>query len=893
MSGVSMPAYNARSRTRGPGIMRPVRQRVAGNNVAFNVLIVLLPKDLTSICNEDAPDLMDEDFYSVTRMRTGEDLASDLRFLSRYGLTKKLTLQRRNADHYVLDELTKAVADMTVNANISFPPYSPDPLDLSPDELNQDVRKEFHNLPFRFITPGYSNAHQGQRYLRVDHSFTFQQLQFSTFQKKCERVRAPDDGSTGLLYLCPKGGPVIGPVEPRSPQQHFCFANRIMGYLVQGFDNAPSLPGNFFTTPCKAACPANDAPNPPASLLAPATPYSSSSSITGSSSSAVPRYYNRDHSGSPRPNGQTPSTARTSISSGSNILVGPITRYQNRDRSASPHPVQYRRRPRSPSQHHQRSQSSSPESLHFGRESHSPSTPDDSQAASPSTRAPSVPFTSADIHDLSDLSHAIHVSADLDYSTSTLHFEADTLNDAADGLINVLKHCYVQLTDQQDSEPLSFVNPVPDSTFSTYRGEHLTKHDLTIGDVKSVFSMSSWMFRVGSPDATDSIGDGVMRQVIDTALHKCLRWTSDTTEVYGDISAITGDASMTLDDDFVSLKLSRFPSAEKLTVVCNAPRPITPAIFSLIVNGASCLTNQDSINDHGSWLRALSPALAEVLASLPAADGSASDLPVDTVNRSHITRICQSRLDTSFSEIRRTPLDRWPIVRKDFIFAALLGYSHDQFLGSQEYQAFKDGFDMYLTPSIPSLAQALQANFSNMLLQIYDHEPTADAIESMLRFEVDGDSTFHTQISPYLRFFKNAVVEYLRGTGHPVHPLFEGLDNSEAMHPNHRARRFVKVLSGIPLLPLDSSTRFKVVVVQNVPQDACFGGTLNPETDLIPPIAHACIHRLDVFANAPIINWLVTAPSTHVDESPLGICLHTALVELGEDSFNGRLPLSV
>ncbi|KAG2029323.1 hypothetical protein BDR03DRAFT_1018547 [Suillus americanus] len=288
------------------------------------------------------------------------------------------------------------------------------------------------------------------------HSFTFQQLQFSTFQKKCERVRAPDDGSTGLLYICPKGGPVIRPVEPRSPQQHFCFANRIMGYLVQGFDNAPSLPGNFFTT------------------LSPATPYSSSSSITGSSSSAVPHYYNRDHLGSPRPNGQTPSTVRTSISSGSNILASPITRYQNRDRSASPHPVQYRRRPRSPSQRHQRSQSSSPEILHFGWESHSPSTPDDSQAASPSTHAPSVPFTSVDIHDLSDLSHAIHVSADLDYSTSTLHFEADTLNDATDGLINVLKHCYVQLTNQQDSEPLSFINPVPDSTFSTYRGEHLT-----------------------------------------------------------------------------------------------------------------------------------------------------------------------------------------------------------------------------------------------------------------------------------------------------------------------------------------------------------------------------------------------------------------------------------
>jgi hypothetical protein len=145
---------------------------------------------------------MEEDFLSVTRMRTGEDLASDLRFLTRHGLTKKLTLQRRNTDDYVLSELVKAVTDMTIDGNLSFPSYTCDPLYLASDEPNQDIREEFHKLPFRFIIPGYSNAHHGQRYLRVDQSFTFQQLQFPTFQKKCERVRAPDDGSTGLLYLC-------------------------------------------------------------------------------------------------------------------------------------------------------------------------------------------------------------------------------------------------------------------------------------------------------------------------------------------------------------------------------------------------------------------------------------------------------------------------------------------------------------------------------------------------------------------------------------------------------------------------------------------------------------------------------------------------------------------
>jgi hypothetical protein len=119
----------------------------------------------------------------------------------------------------------------------------------------------------------------------------------------------------------------------------------------------------------------------------------------------------------------------------------------------------------------------------------------------------------------------------------------------------------------------------------------------------------SYSFLVsGSPDTTDSIGDGVMRQVIDTALHKCLRWTS---EVHGDISTITGDTSITLDDNFVSLKLklSRFPTvgfgclcALYLLKVCNAPHPITPDIFSLIINGAFCLIDSDSINEHDSFI---------------------------------------------------------------------------------------------------------------------------------------------------------------------------------------------------------------------------------------------------------------------------------------------------
>lgn len=45
------------------------------------------------------------------------------------------------------------------------------------------------------------------------------------------------------------------------------------------------------------------------------------------------------------------------------------------------------------------------------------------------------------------------------------------------------------------------------------------------------------------------------------------------------------------------------------------------------------------------------------------------------------------------------------MVRQDLICAALLGYSHDEFVNSKEYLAFKDGFDLHVTSSIPSLSE--------------------------------------------------------------------------------------------------------------------------------------------------------------------------------------------
>jgi hypothetical protein len=87
-----------------------------------------------------------------------------------------------------------------------------------------------------------------------------------------------------------------------------------------------------------------------------------------------------------------------------------------------------------------------------------------------------------------------------------------------------------------------------------------------------------------------------------------------------------------------------------------------------------------------------------------------------------------------------------------------------------------------------------------------------DALIPLLRFEIDGDAVFRAHMSPMLESFQDAFYRYLRGSGHPNDPLFSAFTVQEgaAADPNYRARRFVKVLSGIHLLPPTTLRLFKV-----------------------------------------------------------------------------------
>jgi hypothetical protein len=77
---------------------------------------------------------------------------------------------------------------------------------------------------------------------------------------------------------------------------------------------------------------------------------------------------------------------------------------------------------------------------------------------------------------------------------------------------------------------------------------------------------------------------------------------------------------------------------------------------------------------------------------------------------------------------------------------------------------------------------------------------------SLLKYHVHGDPGFSGRATALLPKLRAALARYLCGKGHPSDPILEGLidvqtwieDNQD---PSYCAHRFVKLLSGVTLLP--------------------------------------------------------------------------------------------
>ncbi|KAG2127387.1 hypothetical protein BD769DRAFT_1775932 [Suillus cothurnatus] len=820
-----------------------------------------------------------------------------------------------------MNQILHAVRQMAHDGGLKFPAWEPEPLALATDAPNREVRLQFHGLPFRFLQPGNSNATQGRRHLKVDSSFCWQTLEAGKFFKRCERIKSPEDSSVLLVYLCPKGGDVIGPLIKGSPYQHHCFANRVIAHLIQGYKDPPDIPDRFTTVPCNSACPPEDSVNPhepqtrtPAPSPAiytqsvPSTPATSTSasstpsfaSSTSNVSASVPCYHNRDRSASPHASADNTSVLFHCESQSHPAVEERLIDLRPLVQITRPHNVT--ERPRSPLCPY-----SQPSTSH---NSITPP-PNQSQPAAASlsdivldvsrprrgshrhaprvsyddTGSPIIPFDTASFISIDQLCQSIDASADVGHSTSILHIEAESIIHAANGLVGWLKHQRLHMDD-----PHSYKPPNDASSF-------VISPDAP-EDRLNIFS-KIWQVQAGHPDATDSIGDGVLRHVLESALAKCISWKPSHTSTNSS-DGEEGDTCETLDDGYVTLKISSFPSDEKLDIVfalgrlaaiymikvSNGPDPVSPALLECVINGL------DAIMDL-PWLRHFHPSLMQTLILLPVEHGG--EMPSNVQDCLRLVRIFQTHMGSTYGEIVQASNDQWPQIKRDFFSSALLGHPAAKIINSSEFRAFKDGFDMFLTTSLGSLCHSLSPVSKKIFQDIFNRRVTVDALIPLLRFEIDGDAVFRAHMSPMLESFQDAFYRYLRGSGHPNDPLFSAFTVQEgaAADPNYRARRFVKVLSGIHLLPPTTLRLFKINLVQHIPDSVTFNGQYNINEDVIPPLPHTCLYTLDVFINPPLIKYLQNPSNDPQELTAFDRCLHYAFLEAGDDSFNARMPITV
>ncbi|KAG1852845.1 hypothetical protein DFJ58DRAFT_790111 [Suillus subalutaceus] len=223
----------------------------------------------------------------------------------------------------------------------------------------------------------------------------------------------------------------------------------------------------------------------------------------------------------------------------------------------------------------------------------------------------------------------------------------------------------------------------------------------------------------------------------------------------------------------------------------------------------------------------------------------------------------------------------------------LLGVRPIQVTDSVIHAAFHDGLDQSLSLSHFSFIAVISGSSKYILHQAYACRQLSSPVQlfPFLSFETSGDTNFKSDMDILLPSLQEHLKRYFRGIGHPLHPLFAGviepaqraIDNQDLCY---RARRFIKLMSGISLLPSDDKS-FTIILNQNIPDMATFNKQYDVQSDLLPPVFHACTYTMDLFANPVLRTFLQhPLPGDDLTVTPFDICLHAALFDAGHDVFN-------
>ncbi|KAG1734336.1 hypothetical protein EDB19DRAFT_1911195 [Suillus lakei] len=295
-------------------------------------------------------------------------------------------------------------------------------------------------------------------YLSFDATETWQDYSFHALSKRINRIQHPTDPNVGLLIICPKYGPLIGPIQQHSTQHHMCFADRAFKILIdadeeeleyQGLELGNTVPVEFdsdedlYVPPSIPSTP-NNQPHVLPSISSPAT---SLSSISSPSLNSLP------------------------------ALANPQTSFPTVIDLTLPSPNHSSDLPHSP--------------LH-----------------SPVVHHHSVyePPTPPPYETLLEVDDAIMRAFGSEVEHSMVHVRGPTVKACAEGLIDFL--CQQQHNSDAPYARSYHVN----ERFS------IRPHNQKLSDMFG----KHWIFRAGYDGAHDASGEGVMRQVLTEALTLCL-----------------------------------------------------------------------------------------------------------------------------------------------------------------------------------------------------------------------------------------------------------------------------------------------------------------------------------------------------------------------------------
>ncbi|KAF8971331.1 hypothetical protein BDZ97DRAFT_1913826 [Flammula alnicola] len=841
----------ARTRTnQEPAAMRNRR-------LALKIMIVLFPRDLNG-SNQD-----DHGLPNISRLKTGEQHNLDLQFLVEQGLATTVELTAQRADHTLLPQIQQHFDSMIARADYQYPTIHLADMDLAPTAECRESRLAFSKMIFRLLKVG--NLCGTGPALTVDKTVTHSSFTYEALKTRFHRpvMKHPMDTSIqGILYVSPRRKlQLVGPVDENKDVMHHCYTDFILAHLEKSTyqvdldDEIAALSPeereqtwrSEYPHPCRTTCPRSVQSN------------------VWREEDGVSDDDDRDIEGSflmglaQRPLRIPPSASSLTTLSPlfGNLDVGPAPMNQNPPSPTLPPTLL-------------------PTSVPFGPplaplpQSAGDAHPDKPVEYQPSDGPPewmNFQFFEAAIHRtrmpiILDTDEAFCVSA-------------NSVTAAAVGLVNAIKGVRQDKNARLVTSIVDIADRTPD----------FTAIEPVEVELSNMFSWCHWIFRAGDPNDDDNIGSAVMREVLAEALVFCQSAENDIVEHLGN------------SDDYVGLKISADGIVQQDTLdlyyafgaLCAifmikthaAPEPFSPAFILAALRGI------DSILEP-AWIASISPAVSKILSLLPA--NPEEPIPNDRALRGFVEA---NLVNSRFESIQRSPPEQRAQIIRMLTINALLGSSERVVTSSPEFAAFSAGLDLYLTPSFPSFKEAISSSSKYLLSQCYNRRITSgEQVIPHLHFSYHRSATpdIIQSAQHLIPQITAAVKRYLLGKGHPFPDRVHGLANpdtigQEMTDSGFRARRFVKVLSGLDMMPV-ADKRFQVSLYEDIREKALFNGEYNATTDFVPPLPHACLYDIDVWVNQPLIDALATA------DAPLGVdtefdwALHLGIMKMGNDGFN-------